>query len=58
MCLCIRYMYINRKMDGLGVSGMSIVSGIDTKFGYLALIDPQFFQKTSHGLLKGMICRI
>ena len=23
----------NRKMDGLGVSGMSILGGIDTKFG-------------------------
>ena len=32
----------NRKMDELGVSGMSILGGIDTKFGYLALIDPTF----------------
>ena len=31
----------NRKMDGLGVSGMSILGGIDTKFGYLALLDPK-----------------
>ena len=36
----------NRKMDGLGVSGMSILSGIDTKFGYLALLDPKLQMKT------------
>ena len=29
----------NRKMDGLGVSGMSILGEIDTKFDYLALLD-------------------
>ena len=29
----------NRKMDRSGVSGMSILGGIDTKFGYLALLD-------------------
>ena len=28
----------NRNMDGLGVSGMLILGGIDTKFGYLALM--------------------
>ena len=27
----------NRKMDVLGVSGMSLLGGIDTTFGYLAL---------------------
>ena len=31
----------NGKMDGLGVSGMSILGGIDTKFDYLALLDPE-----------------
>ena len=31
----------NRKMDGLVVSGMSILDGIDTKFDYLALQDPK-----------------
>ena len=31
----------NRKMDMTGVSGMSILGGIDTKFGYLALLDPK-----------------
>ena len=36
----------NRKMDGLGVSGMSILGGIDTKFGYLALLDPKIWMKT------------
>ena len=30
----------NRKMDRSDVSVMSIVGGIDTKFGYLALLDP------------------
>ena len=35
------HMVSNRKMDGLGVSGMSILVGIDTKFGYLALLDPK-----------------
>ena len=29
----------NRKTDRSGVSGMSILGGIDTKFGYLALLD-------------------
>ena len=29
----------NGNMDRSGVSGMSIVGGIDTKFGYLALLD-------------------
>ena len=28
-----------RKMDRSGVSRMSILGGIDTKFGYLALLD-------------------
>jgi len=32
---------VNRKMDRLDVSGMSIVGGVDTKFGYLALLDPK-----------------
>ena len=36
----------NRKMDGLGVSGMSILGGIYTKFGYLALLDPKLWMKT------------
>ena len=31
----------HRKTDGLGVSGISIVGGIDTKFDYLALLDPK-----------------
>ena len=31
----------NRKMDTSSVSGMSILGGIDTKFGYLALLDPK-----------------
>ena len=31
----------NHKMDRSGVSGMSILGGIDTKFGYLALLDPK-----------------
>ena len=31
----------NRKMDWLGVLGMSILGGIDTKFDYLALLDPK-----------------
>ena len=31
----------NRKMDRSGVSGMSILGGIDTKFGYLAFLDPK-----------------
>ena len=35
----------NRKMDGLGVSGMSLLGGIDTKFGYLALLDPKLWIK-------------
>ena len=30
-----------RKMDGLGVSVMSSLGAIDTKFGYLALLDPK-----------------
>ena len=29
----------NRKMDRSGVSGMSILGGMDTKFGYLAFLD-------------------
>ena len=36
----------NRKLDELGVSGMSILGGIDTKFGYLALLDPKLWMKT------------
>ena len=35
------YVASYRKMDGLGVSGMSILGGIDTKFGYLARLDPK-----------------
>ena len=31
----------NRKTDRSGVSGMSILGGIYTKFGYLALLDPK-----------------
>ena len=31
----------NRKTDRSCVSGMSILGGIDTKFGYLALLDPK-----------------
>jgi len=31
----------NRKMDRSGVSEMSILGGIDTKFGYIALLDPK-----------------
>ena len=34
-------MVSNRKMDGLDVLVMSILGGIDTKFGYLALLDPK-----------------
>ena len=34
-------MVSNRKLDGLGVSGMSIVGEIATAFGYLALLDPK-----------------
>ena len=30
-----------RKIDGSVVSGMSILGGIDTKFVYLALLDPK-----------------
>ena len=30
-----------RKIDASGVSGMSISGGIDTKFEYLALLDPK-----------------
>ena len=29
----------NRKMDKSGVSGITIIGRIDTKFGYLALLD-------------------
>ena len=29
----------NRNMDRSGVWGMSILGGIDNKFGYLALLD-------------------
>ena len=36
----------NRKMDGLGVSGMSILGGIDTKFHYVALLDLKLWMKT------------
>ena len=32
---------VNRKMDSSDVSGMSILGGIDTTFGYLALLDPK-----------------
>ena len=38
---CWIYQKSNRKMDGLGVSGMSILGGIDATFGYLALLDPK-----------------
>ena len=31
----------NRKLDRSGVSGMLILGGIDTKFGFLALLDPK-----------------
>ena len=31
----------NRTMDRSEVSGMSMFGGIDTKFGYLALLDPK-----------------
>ena len=31
----------NHKMHRSGVSGTSILGGIDTKFGYLALLDPK-----------------
>ena len=31
----------NHKMDGLGLSGMSILGGIYTKFGYLTLLEPK-----------------
>ena len=31
----------NRKMDRSDVSGMSILSGVDTKFGYLSLFNPK-----------------
>ena len=31
----------NRNMDRSGVSGMSMLGGIDTKFGCLALLDPK-----------------
>ena len=31
----------NHKMDRSGVSGMSILGRIDTKFGYLALLGPK-----------------
>ena len=30
-----------RKIDGSGVSGMLIPGGIDTKFEYLALLNPK-----------------
>ena len=36
----------NRKMDRSGVSVMSILGGIGTKFGYLALLDPKLQMKT------------
>ena len=35
-----------RKMDGLSVSGMSILGGIDTKPGYLSGLDPKLQIKT------------
>ena len=35
------HMASNRKMGRSGVSEMSILGGIDTKFGYLALLDPK-----------------
>ena len=31
----------NHEMDGLGLSRMSILGGMVTKFGYLALLDPK-----------------
>ena len=31
----------NRKTDRSGVSGLSNLGRIDTKFGYLALLDPK-----------------
>ena len=34
-------MVSNHTMDGIGVSAGSILGGIDTKFGYLALLDPK-----------------
>ena len=34
-------MVSNRKMARSDMSGMSILGGIDTKFGYLVLIDPK-----------------
>ena len=36
----------NSKIDRLGVSGMSLLGGIDTKFGYLVLLDPKLQMKT------------
>ena len=36
----------HRKTDRSGVSGISILGGIDTKFGYLALLDPKLWMKT------------
>ena len=38
---CWIYHQIWRKMGRSGVSGMSILGGIDTKFGYLALLEPK-----------------
>ena len=34
-------MVSNPKIDRSDVLGMSILGGIDTKFGYLALLDPK-----------------
>ena len=36
-------MVSNHKMDRLDVSGMSVLGGIDTKFGYLALLDLKLY---------------
>ena len=35
-CWFVNQYGVNRKMDRLDVSGMSIVGGMDTKYGYLA----------------------
>ena len=34
---------VNRKMDRPYVSGMLILSGVDTMFGYLALLEPKLY---------------
>ena len=43
---CSSNMAPNRKTDKSCVSGMIHSGGIDTKFGYLALLDPKFKMKT------------